>query len=478
MGDLEGVVGESGAARTLSHERGDVPRGHATARHRKFGNRWLAFVGSGGPLLVLFYGFPVWWLLGLSNFVFFGAALVMGTYLAHLGSRVRIPAGFWLWALFLSAVLISALTLKAQAPNSVPGDTGNILSFGYRLAWYLSLTVLLLYAGNLAEDRAPTRKLVRAAGFMFVMIVAGGVLGVLAPTWEARSLVEILLPDSLASNGFMLSLVHLQAADLQSIVSETDVRPKAPFPYANTLGAALAAYLPFFVYAWMGPGAGRRKYAALVVLPIATGVAVASLNRTLWVSLAIVGAYAGIQSVRLLGPKAIAPILAVCALAGVALIATGAQDYMAERFAAGHSNDRRGDLASVTVDSVLSGSPIIGFGNTRSVQGSFASIAGGATPECPKCEVPQMGTQGHFWNILFCQGLVGVLSFTAFIAYRIWRHLPSRQLLVVTLLAAPIFALLQMPFYDILGAPLAAVMLALALMWRSEMGRPQGVRNG
>ena len=167
-------------------------------------------------------------------------------------------------------------------------------------------------------------------------------------------------------------------------------------------------------------------------------------------------------------------MLAVAAAVAVISIVTGADERVEDRFDAGHSDDRRGSLASITVDSVLTGSPLVGFGNVRRVEGSFASIAGGATPECPSCEVPQMGTQGHLWLVLFSQGLVGVASFISFILYRTWRHARSRDVMVVTLLAVPIVALIQLPFYDSLGAPLAATMLALGLMWRAAPGRQTG----
>ncbi len=435
---------------------------------------WLRFSEAGGPLLVLFYGFPAWWVLGLANIVFLVVGLAMATHLFHLGLGMRIPRGFWVWSVFLVSVLISSLTLGAQAPHSVPGDAGSPLSYGYRLAWYLVLTIIVLYVGNLDVIRAPAERLVRAAAFMFVLTVAGGVLGMLAPTWEAKSLVELFLPGSLASNEFVQSLVHLQAAEVQSIIGERDVRPTAPFPYANTWGAALAAYLPFFIYAWLGPGSRWRRYFAPPLLLLAGAVAVASLNRALWASLLFVAVYAAVQVLRLGGVKALPAVLAVAAAVAVISIVTGADERVEDRFDAGHSDDRRGSLASITVDSVLTGSPLVGFGNVRRVEGSFASIAGGATPECPSCEVPQMGTQGHLWLVLFSQGLVGVASFISFILYRTWRHARSRDVMVVTLLAVPIVALIQLPFYDSLGAPLAATMLALGLMWRAAPGRQTG----
>ena len=76
------------------------------------------------------------------------------------------------------------------------------------------------------------------------------------------------------------------------------------------------------------------------------------------------------------------------------------------------------------MNSTLKGSPVVGFGSTRDVQGSFASIAGASTPDCPRCGVPPLGTQGHIWQLIFSQGFVGLglfLTFFGMALARCWR---------------------------------------------------------
>ena len=89
-----------------------------------------------------------------------------------------------------------------------------------------------------------------------------------------------------------------------------------------------------------------------------------------------------------------------------------------------HSNNRRGMLLTETVGSVSQGSPLVGFGSTRDVQGSFSSIAGGATPDCPACGVPPLGTQGHLWLVLFSQGWLGLAFFLLFVVLALIRSRP------------------------------------------------------
>ena len=94
------------------------------------------------------------------------------------------------------------------------------------------------------------------------------------------------------------------------------------------------------------------------------------------------------------------------------------------------------------------GSPVVGFGSTRDVEGTFTSIAGGATPSCPACGVPPLGTQGQLWLVLFSQGWIGTLFFLTFFVLalrRTWRCRTVDQ--TVTTFVVGIF-LLQLSVYD------------------------------
>ena len=60
---------------TTTHDGGIATRQGARRR----------FVPVGWPLTLLYLYFPVWWLLGVSHFVFLGAAAVMGGLEALIG---------------------------------------------------------------------------------------------------------------------------------------------------------------------------------------------------------------------------------------------------------------------------------------------------------------------------------------------------------------------------------------------------------
>lgn len=422
----------------------------------------------GLSLAILVYGFPLWWLLGLGEFAFFIAAVPMSWHLWKIRRILTFPRGFMLWLAFLAIVAASALALNAQAPYAAAGGTGSLVTYMYRFGWYLVATVVLLYIGNLPSSALRATRVTRMMAFLFVVTVAGGLLGILAPTWEARSVVEMALPGGLSSNNFLRSLVHLDAAEIQDILGYAEARPKAPFTYANSWGANLSLFLPFFLVAWLPRSAGWRRLLAIPMLVLAAVPVVASLNRALWGTLAIGVVYAGVQVVRIKGARALVPVAAVGAMLVIAVASSGLGSTIVDRFNHPHSDERRGELALQSVQSMLEGSPIIGFGNTRDVQGSFASIAGGSTPDCFACGVPPFGTQGQLWLVLFAQGLAGTAAFISFFGYRIWRHRAQRDLLTVALLAVPLFFLLEMPFYDTLGVPLVTTMIAIGLMWRAK----------
>jgi len=430
--------------------------------HRRFGTGW--------PLTVLFVGFPLWWVLGLSDFIFLIVAVPMVWSLAHR-SRLVTPRGFGWWLAFLAVVLLSASMLTAEAPFSLRGDLGgSLLTYGFRLAWYVAVTIAFLYVGNASERELPTLRVMRLLGWMFVVTAFGGLLGVLMPNLEFRSLMEVVLPRGLAQNPFMHSLIHPATADIQDVLGFDQARPRAPFAFANTWGANLSFFLPFFLYSWFRKGSGWRRIAGWPVLGIAAVPVVYSLNRALWGVLVLGTLYAVVQVVRLHGVRAVRWLIPVAVLAIVALAMSPLPTLVAERLENQHSNDRRSELAIKTVEATVKGSPLIGFGNTRDVEGSFGSIAGGATLGCPACDVPPFGTQGHFWLVIFAQGLVGTVAFVGFFLIRIFRHLRSRSPVTMVALAVPIFFLVEMSFYDTLGLPLFTLMIALALMWRHDRG--------
>ena len=422
------------------------------------------------PLSLALLGAPLWWALGVWTILILTLSLVMADQLSRRRT-IALPGNFTLWALFLVWLGLGVFVLWADAPGAVPGgDLTRLLVFSYQVAWYLTCTIVMLWVANLSESELPTRWVYQLLGFMFVVTTIGGLCGVLLPHLEFSSPVEAMLPGGLRSNSFVRSIVHPGLADIQDVLGRLEARPKAPFPFANSWGANLALFLPFFLVAWFREGARWQKVAAPIVLVGASIPVIYSLNRGLWACL-VLGAVLLIWLQLGKGrPMAVLASVVVLAVTVLALALSPLGTIFQERLDHQHSNDRRGQLLSQTVNSTVQGSPVVGFGSTRDVQGSFSSIAGASTPDCKACGVPPLGTQGHFWQLIFAQGLVGTLLFLSFFAMamrRCWRcRTPAETLCTFTL---AFFALL-LPIYDTVGVPLMTVMVAVGLVTREQRG--------
>lgn len=420
------------------------------------------------PLTLLVVGFPLWWALGLASIM---PVLVAVPMAVHLYRRhpIRMPDGFGWWLVFLACVVLSVAMLFVDAPGAVPGGgPSRLIVFTYRLLWYVSCGIVLLWIANRDERELPTLRVVRLMSWMFVITVLGGLLGVLAPNLEFTSAVEAVLPGGLRSNAFVRSLVHPASAAVQSILGTASPRPIAPFAFANSWGANLSMFLPFFLVGWVGRDAGWRRSLAPVVLVLAAVPIVLSLNRGLWLSLALGVVYYVVRLVLRGRMVALVGAVIVVGVAGAVFLASPLGEMTANRLETPHSNDRRGELLSATVTATAEGSPVLGFGSTRDVQGSFASIAGGATPDCPACTVPPLGTQGQLWLVLFSQGFVGLLAFLAFFGGQFARHWRSRTTVEAVGVCLLLFFGLQLFVYDTLGMPMYTMMIAIGLMWRER----------
>ena len=441
------------------------PETDSSARLKtKFQTHW--------PLTLLVAGFPLWWLLGMSAVLPIVVAIPLLLQLARKRS-IAVPRGFGWWLLFLVWVLAGVFLLWANAPDAVPGGgISRLLVFGYRFMWYSSCTVMLLWIINTKKDELADSHVVRLMGWMFVVVVAGGLLGMLAPRFEVTSLLETLMPGSLRSNSFVRSIIHPAAANLTVFLGHPEYRPIAPFAFANSWGSNFSMYLPFFLLGWFSSKAGWRRVVGPIIMVLAVAPVVYSMNRGLWASLGL-GAVILVGYLLVRGPqhhrfKLVASVVLALLVGSVAFSVSPLADTALERLDNAHSNDRRSQLLTQTVLSTAEGSPVVGFGSTRDVQGSFASIAGGGTPDCPACEVPPLGTQGHIWLVIFSQGLVGVVFFLLFFlaqARRFWKVQTGLQTIGMTLLC---FFAMQMFIYDTLGMPFYTIMIALGLMWREK----------
>lgn len=430
----------------------------------------------GWPLTGLLLFYPLWWVLGLGVLIFPIAAVPMAMILLRQqlnGRRVRVPPGFPLWLAFLAVLLLGLAALDTTPAGTVAGGgTDRLAGAGYRVAGYLSLTVLLLYAGNLREDELPRRRLVRLLAWLFVVTVAGGLIGTFAGHAAITSPVELLLPAELRGHGFVESLVRPYAAQVMDLGGGAVPRPAAPWGYTNTWGNNFLLLVGWFVAAVWGLGSAVRpvRLAALAVLAVAVIPAVHSLNRGLWIGLAVVAVW---LAVRLALRGRFTALLAVAGVAAVLVAALAVSPLGAmvrQRLDQGHSDGIRAYLAQRALAGMLE-SPVIGFGSTRSTLGGRHSIAVGPTPDCERCGGFTVGGNGQLWQLLFAHGALGTAAYLGFFGYGLWRFRRDHTPIGMAGGAAIAGSLVSTLWYNALVTPLALVLLGYALLWRNADSR-------
>lgn len=440
-----------------------VPAPHALA-----GTRERRLLKPGWPLAVLYLGFPLWWALGLAQLIFFAMALAMAVILRRKGDLV-VPRGFALWLLFLVWMFIGVFVTHAQAPDTVPGGgIGRVAGFAVWAGWYVAITVVMLYVVNTARE-LPTQRVVRLLAWMFVVTTGFGVLAMLAPTLEFRSPMELVLPRSLTSKNFVRTLVHPSLSSSSDFLGYVQPRPTAPFPYSNAWGNNIALYLPFFVLAWTGRDAGWRRRLAPLVLVAAVFPITFSLNRGLWISLGMAAAYAAFRLAVNGRYRALQALVAAVLVGGIVFVSSPLYDTLMLRVETPHSNDRRAGTAETVVSVTAQGSPIVGYGTTRTMQGSFSSLAGGETAQCHQCAAPPLGTQGFMWRLVLTTGFVGTLLCLAFYAHQFLRRARGPAPLDVAGCSVLLISVLCFFVYDSLGSAMFTTMVAVGLMARADL---------
>jgi hypothetical protein len=456
-----GRPGDDGAApaRADPGSRGGQ-RGGPLARHPAW------------PVTALIVGYPLWWALGIADFMWILLAVPMATRMlawrAHGSRPVRLPPGFGIWLLFLFWALAGGVMLSMTAPGTVPSPViHRVLSYGDRNLSYLGITVLLVYVGNLTERELSRRRLAWMLGLLAAAATVLGLAAMLRPQLQLHSPFLHLLPASAQGNAFVQASMHPGLAQIQNVFgSGGRGRPKAPFDYTNTWAECLSITMPWLLVACQGASRRRRVLcwgiAAIALVPL-----IYSLNRGVWLG---VGISVGYIAVRLAARGRTALLGAVCA--GLALVAvlvavSPLQNIISERLQHGDSDKIRSSLSLLAVRDAAA-SPVLGYGDTRQEMGSPTSIAVGPTAKCPTCGQDEVGSTGQLWLLLVCNGFVGALLYVSFFGYGAWRF--RRDITPYGVVAVLVIglSLVYMFFYDAVAAPLGLTMLAYAMAWRNE----------
>lgn len=446
-------------------------------RSRSLDRTRLLPLRPGWPLRWLLVGFPVFWALGLASF----AAMIMAVPMAVELLRCRpiaLPRGFGFWLLFLLWSVAGILVLGVNPAGTVPSSVGGrLIGYGVREASYLSVTVVVVYIGNLSLFEVRQQQLVRWLGAFFVTTVAGGVLGMLLPSFQFTSPFEMVLPGSIRTNNVVQHLVHPAAAQVQDLLSDATPRPAAPFTYTNAWGFHLTLLGIWFFRGWLLEASAPRRLAGILIGIAGVVTLVYSLNRAAWIGTAIAVAYV---AVRLALRGRLVPLAAVALVivTGVgALYASPLKGVVDARLQNGKSDDIR-SFTTKRAFEVSATSPIIGYGSTRSAYGSAASIAVGQSPQCPQCGNASIGMNGYFYLLLMSTGYVGAALFFGLGAVQVWRarllHSPTAMAASMVLILTAFYGF----FYDV-STWMLVPFVTLGVLWREgQVPRVAGLGVG
>lgn len=397
------------------------------------------------PIAAITIGFPIWWAIGLSAAAWplVSAAILLPRMIASPNS-VKLPRGFGWWMLFMGWVVLSTTQLT---------EINRIFSFGYRFSVYFAATIVFVYIYNETEERLPTRRVVSLlAGFWAAVAIAGN-LGSLFPRLSFPSLVQIAAPAVANANPLITALVTPEFAQVSTLFSLEIGRPHPFFPFTNGWGSTWGILFPV-VMCWFSLRTTtlRSKIIMGSILVASLYSVILSLNRGLWISIAVALTYAAI---RFAAQRKIFPIvvgvIAVVAL-GIAISFTSLGDLAASRSETGHSNEGRSSLYRQSIEIGIE-RPVLGWGSPQpNAEGKPGD--------------PSVGTHGHLWLVLVSQGIVGLALYCAWWGSLILRTFHRSAVADIWLHAVLIVVTVQMFFYEHTPIQLPLVMMVAALLVR------------
>lgn len=369
-------------------------------------------------------GMPVAYFFGAHGLVFNLPAFVFGARIIADRTtrfpRTTIPLiAFCGWAL---------LSFSQAQFSSVP-------IFSYRWTLFVGCLAALVWVVNVSEEAVPTRKLVDWLALLWVVMIGFGYLAQVLPDLAMPSPLTVLLGPA-GDIDFVARITEWNLSDVQTLLGRDIARPAAPFPAANSWGAAVAILTPFFLRSWIVDARGRRRQTGYALLVAALVPIVLSINRGLWISLIIAAVYF-VARKAMRGKFGPIVVLSVAVVAvGVVFVATPVGSVVTDRFdSATESNESRSQLYVDAWEGALD-SPLVGNGVPRATN-YFESSA-------------PVGTHGLIWYLMFIHGFVGLALFLSWIAIEVFRSGRTRAPLAFWTHLSLVIAFVEMPYYGLL----------------------------
>jgi len=392
------------------------------------------------PLTAMFVLFPLWWVLGPGEAVWIPLAGIMLLFLRRHG-KIQAPRGFGIWLLFLLWMGCSVIGIDSD---------GRLLGFLYRALLYLTVTVAFLYVYN-ARTTLTARYVLGVLTIFWLIVVAGGYLGVLWPLFSIQTPLGAVLPTWLTSNELVQEMVVRRATQYNpDSWNPLDPRPSAPFLYTNGWGNAYSVLLPLVIAYLVLVRREGRFWWLLPMIPLSFVPAFLTLNRGMFLGLGVALAYILMRSVVRGNVRAILALAVLAAVAAGAWATLPAGERLSERVEVSSSTEDRADLYVEAIDRTLE-QPIFGYGAPRPSE----------TPGAPS-----VGTQGQFWMVMFSHGIPAVALFMGWLGWAYVRSIRERDPVGLACNTVLLLTLVESLYYGTMATGLMVAMLAAAVALR------------
>lgn len=412
------VVGRT-PSRTLGASRSTLPRWPFTAM--------LAF-------------FPLWWVLGFAEMAWIPLAGCMAVLMIRRGG-IQVPRGFSIWLLFIVLMCASVIGIDTS---------GRLIGFVYRALLYIAITVVFIYVYN-ARETLTLRYMLGVFTLFWLWAVLGGFAGIIAPEFSFRTPLSYVLPQGLQANELIGEMVvrRLTQYNPDSWLA-LDPRPSAPFLYTNGWGNVYSITLPMVVAYLTVIPRGRRFWLLILAIPLSLIPAFLTLNRGMFIGLAVAAAYLFVRFVLAGRLRAVSLLSVIGIIAGIAAVALDVGSKLTDRVETSSSTEDRANLYEETFVRTLH-SPLFGYGAPR------PSFTDGA---------PSAGTQGHLWMVMFSHGFPALICFMAALAWMFFATIRGRSTAMLILNTVQLVILVEVFFYGVLPNGLILTFPAAALAIR------------
>lgn len=371
-------------------------------------------------------GMAIAYLFGAQGLLFNVPAFVFGARLLVVRStrfpRSTIPLlVFCCWA---------ALSIATVPFSSIP-------IFAYRWTLFIGCLTSLVWVVNVRESVVPTRKLVDWLAALWLTLIGFGYLGQLVGDFTMASPLTALLGPA-GHIDFVARITEWHIADVQEILGRNIARPAAPFPAANSWGAAVAMLTPFFIRSWIIDATRRRRRFGYGLLALAIVPVVFSVNRGLWISLVVALLYFVARKAMRAKFGPIVVLMALVLSVGVVFVATPVGSVVTDRFNnAEESNESRSMLYHDAWQGALD-SPLVGNGVPRD------------TDYYANSPSPPVGTHGMLWYLMFIHGFVGLALFLTWLGVEVFRSGRVQTSLAWWTHLSLVISLVEVPYYGLL----------------------------